>query len=323
MELDVKDRKILYHLSKNARLTNREIGKAIGLHKDTVGYRLKQLTDQGVISGHTMFFDFGKLGFQVYKAYFKFKGVGAEKIREMANELKDDKMIGWIVLCNGRWDMILGFLCKSNARFFEKKQELERKFHDSIGELKVSAHVQAFFYPRNYLVPESPSEEMRIFGEGEAAKVDGKDIAILNLLGSDARMSVVEIARKTHLTPRIVAYRIRAMRKGGIILQYRSSINLEKVNYIFVKAFIRLQDMTPESRRKILEYCKIHPNIVHNVICLGDWDLEPEFEVRSIEEFYCIISEMRDMFSGNIRDIESAIINREIKYQYLVPLDKF
>jgi len=317
MDLDIKDRKILYELSKNARLTNKGLGKKVGLHKDTVAYRIKQLTNREIISGHTIFYDFSKLGYRIYKLYFKFRGITAQELNQLAKDLKDDKLVGWLVLCNGKWDMVVGILTKSIEGFYQKKQEIEQKSNRFIEEMKVTTHIQASLYSRNYFVQKSKTKEVKIFTSEKLAKIDKKDLSILNILAKDSRMSVVDIAKKTKLTARVVAYRIKALEKAKIILQYRSSINLEKLGYIFVKSFIKLQNVTTQDHRRILQYCKSNPNIIHNVECLGDWDIEPEFEVSSIEDFYKIINEMRDLFSKNIKNIDSTIINREFKYQYV------
>ena len=253
--------------------------------------------------------------------YFKFHGITTQQMNVLANEFKKDRTIGWIVICSGKWDMIIGVVTKNNEEFYNKKIEIEQKSNQFIEELKVTAHVQAFLYSRDYLVQKSEPIEIKIFSREENIKIDDKDWKILQLLGSNSRMSVVEIANKTNLTQRIVAYRIKELEKAKIILQYRTSINLEKIGHIFVKSFIKLQNMNSIDLRRILQYCKSHPNIVHNVECLGDWDIEPEFEVPTIEDFYIIINEMRDLFSKNIKNIDSTIINRELKYQYLIPFE--
>ncbi|MEM0493397.1 MAG: winged helix-turn-helix transcriptional regulator, partial [Candidatus Thermoplasmatota archaeon] len=49
VDLDLKDRKILYELDLNARQSFGDIGKKVGLSKDSVAYRVKRMEDEGVI----------------------------------------------------------------------------------------------------------------------------------------------------------------------------------------------------------------------------------------------------------------------------------
>jgi hypothetical protein len=49
---------------------------------------------------------------------------------------------------------------------------------------------------------------------------------------------------------------------------------------------------------------------------LGDWDFEAEFEVKSNEEFYELITFMRNKFSDIIKTIETVLISKEYKLHY-------
>jgi DNA-binding Lrp family transcriptional regulator len=48
-KLDVKDRKILYHLDLDSRQPFSQLGKKVGLSKDLVAYRVKKLHERGII----------------------------------------------------------------------------------------------------------------------------------------------------------------------------------------------------------------------------------------------------------------------------------
>ena len=48
-KIDLKDRKILYHLDINSRESFRSIGKKVGLSKDVVASRVKKLEEKGFI----------------------------------------------------------------------------------------------------------------------------------------------------------------------------------------------------------------------------------------------------------------------------------
>ena len=50
IKLDLKDRKILYELDMNSRKSNTEIAKKVGLSKQVVGFRIKKLIDEKIVS---------------------------------------------------------------------------------------------------------------------------------------------------------------------------------------------------------------------------------------------------------------------------------
>jgi Lrp/AsnC family leucine-responsive transcriptional regulator len=60
--LDELDREILRELQRDARLTQRELGQAVGLSPNAAGARVQRLVDRGVISGFHAAIDHSALG---------------------------------------------------------------------------------------------------------------------------------------------------------------------------------------------------------------------------------------------------------------------
>ena len=52
MKIDTLNRKILKHLQQNARLSNAEIGRKIGLSSPAVNERIKKMEDAGIITAY-------------------------------------------------------------------------------------------------------------------------------------------------------------------------------------------------------------------------------------------------------------------------------
>ena len=64
-ELDPHDRQILALLEEDARRTNSDIARSIGLSPATVGERIARLRDVGVISGFTIKVDAARIGYSL------------------------------------------------------------------------------------------------------------------------------------------------------------------------------------------------------------------------------------------------------------------
>ena len=56
-DIDLKDRKILYELDVDSRQSNAEIARKVGLSKQVVGFRIKRLVKEGLISWFYSIFD--------------------------------------------------------------------------------------------------------------------------------------------------------------------------------------------------------------------------------------------------------------------------
>ncbi|MCA9926699.1 MAG: Lrp/AsnC family transcriptional regulator [Anaerolineales bacterium] len=65
MELDEKDRKLLFELQSNARMTNGELAEIVGLSTSGVQKRLRKLEENGFIARYATILDRHKLGFDL------------------------------------------------------------------------------------------------------------------------------------------------------------------------------------------------------------------------------------------------------------------
>lgn len=70
MDLDRTDRQILAMLSKNVRITNKELADAVGLSPSSVHERSKRLFSSGIVSGAHLDIDLGKLGLSMKALLF-------------------------------------------------------------------------------------------------------------------------------------------------------------------------------------------------------------------------------------------------------------
>ncbi len=64
VDIDLKDRKILYELDLDCRQSNTQIGKKVGLKKDVVSYRIKRMQDEGIIRNFLTAINTFKLGYK-------------------------------------------------------------------------------------------------------------------------------------------------------------------------------------------------------------------------------------------------------------------
>ena len=62
IELDDIDKQIIAHLQENARISNREIAKRVGLTATPTIERVKRLEREGVIKGYTVVLEKEKVG---------------------------------------------------------------------------------------------------------------------------------------------------------------------------------------------------------------------------------------------------------------------
>jgi len=320
-KLDLKDRKILYQLDLDARQSNSQIAKKVGLSRDAVHYRINRLMERGIINYFMTVLNSMKLGFNWYRTFFKFQNLTIEKEEEIIGWLR--KKASWITKVEGVWDLNTGIFSKNVYEFRDLINEFLLKYHYYIDTYDVAIVTRMWHYHRDYLLNEkekTTTPDLMGFDEKtdyKAERIDGMDYKILSVLLKNARMKTVDIAGKINSTEMVVRYRIKKLIEKGIILGFRPFLNIHKLGYIYFKVHFTLQNLTQEKKKRIFEYIHTHPKTIHTTELVGGADLETEFQVKSNEELYECINKIRLKFGEIIRDYEFMQYTQEYKFIYL------
>ncbi|MEM3602180.1 MAG: Lrp/AsnC family transcriptional regulator [Candidatus Bathyarchaeia archaeon] len=111
------------------------------------------------------------------------------------------------------------------------------------------------------------------------SKLGVKDLAILNLLQENCRLTAKEIAEKIGSPITTVFAKIKRMEQLGIIKGYRAILDPKKLDF-GVTAFILAsfsyrmsKEETPLSQRTIAEQISKFPEVQEVHIISGDWDI--------------------------------------------------
>lgn len=317
VKLDKKDWKLLAELDMNSRQTYQQLSKKIGLSKDAIKYRISRLQNEGIIQQVHTVIDVGKLGYISFRLYIKFLNATPEKEKEMLEYFKQKKEVVWLVSIDGEYDIGMWILVKKVSEMNLLWKEFLEKYHNYVERRSLTIFTKVSYFPRAYLIGKEKNDAEYIFitePQTDTNKyIDEKDIAILKLLASNSRKSVVEISQKTGLTPKTVAVRIRNMEKKSVIVGYRTLFDLEKLGYQYFKIHINLQNAERKDIQRFRTYVKQHPNIIYDNEVLGGDDLEIEIQVKTLEDFRALIMDIKKQFSHIIRSYKHMTFYKEHK----------
>ena len=120
-------------------------------------------------------------------------------------------------------------------------------------------------------------------------KVDKKDRQIINLLQSNARMPVTEIARQVHLARATVQERIAKLEKRQVIKGYHIDIDENKLHGELVYAQVKIKVAT-EYFDPLVSSLKSMSEVINCYAISGDADLLIEVKVISISTLDNLLS---------------------------------
>lgn len=317
MMLDLKDRKILYELDLNARQTDSEIGKKVGLKREIVNYRINRLIRIGVIKGFVTILNDYALGYRTYRIFVRFKNLTEEKEEKIVSYIKNKAK--WLVKVRGRWSFNFTVITNDLYALEDFIKNIKEKFPKEFAELNFSIITRVYNYRRGYLIGKKiDKSKYEIMGEiVKKYPADAKDFKILKILQNNARMSSVEISNETGISERIVRYRIKKMIKNKVIVGFRSMLDLNKLGYSYYKIHVKYKRFEKEVIEKINNYLHFDPNIIYKTETIGGPDLEFEIQARDNKEMYFILDNFIKKFEDIIEDYEILEYEKEYRLSYL------
>ena len=317
--LDLKDRKILYQLDINSRLPNSLIARKIGMSKQVVGFRLKRLIEENMISSFYPIIDISKLGFTVHKSFLRLQNLSKEKESELISFLVSHENVVWVASCDGKFDLAFGTWAKDMQSLDKTLTQINKKFGDHISERQIATIIRGDYFVRDYLVNKKQASSLResFFGSTPSPMyLDISDWRILFLLAKNARATAIDISKEVSLSPDAIGRRIKKLERSGIIKHYNVVPNEENFPYLHYKVLVSFRSVSEKREKTLREYCRSNPSIIYSVKALGPWDFEIDLEVESVSQFREIMMDMKTKFSEILKDYSTLQIYQVHKYNF-------
>lgn len=318
LKLDAKDLKIIKELDANARSSNAKIGRKVRLSKDSVNYRIKNLENKKIISGYYTTINISKLGFETYKMMLAFHNTTSEIENKILNYLKKSKHVGWLVSCDGNYQLMAVLWVKNRIIFNDFLNNFLKNFSSYLKERDVIIITENHSKRKNYLYQGKNEFPDIYYKDDQEVKIRKGDLDLIKQIANNARIPLYKIANKLGLTAEAVTYKKKQLEKKGIIQAFRPTINTKKLGYEYYNILFRLKKF--DKIDEIFNFFKDLPHIIYFVKYLGNYDLGIDLEVKNSEELRKIIEEIKNKFSKDIESYTAILIYQEHKLSYFPEL---
>lgn len=308
--LDLADRRILSELDINCRISDTQLAKKVRKSREAVRYRVRQLEEKGIITGYLTAINPNKFGWHMFKVYLQLENIPQERQKFYAY-LRGSRRIYWYGICDGAYDCIFAILSRNVTDYYDEINAICSQWRHLIIRKVLGVMVDTMQYNKKYFCDTIPRENVGFGGNTCQNKMDEVDLKILDIMANDARIPMVQLARKSGAHVESVRRRIRAMEGTGIILSYRISVDLNRLGYMFFKAILYFKSLSRKQEASLREWMRQHKNSVYYIRSLAPWEAEFEFVVENYQQFNQIISDLREKFPDVVKNCENVIFSEE------------
>ena len=302
-KVDLKDRKILYELDYNSRQSFSQIGKKVGLHKNLILYRVKRLTEKGIIKYFYTVIDSFKLGYNSFRFYLVFQNTTPTIRQEIIDYFVNNKYTWWVGTFEGNYDLAVVMWVRDIHDFHIFWEETLKKYRNYFKEQIFCNYVRLHLFRHSFIVDKydkADRDTFEITGGGRKEKTDEMDFQILEILAKNARIPTIDIAKTLNSTVDTVNTRIKKLIKLDVIQGFRVNIDYSKLGYQFFKVNIDLNNYN--DRGRIISYIKNNPHLIMIDKSIGYHDLELDFWLKNLEQFHKVMEDLTLKFPDSIKN---------------------
>ncbi len=152
-------------------------------------------------------------------------------------------------------------------------------------------------------------------------KLDDRDIAILQVLSAEGRITNAELAGRVGLSASPCWERVRKLEQAGIIEGYRAAISLRKLApAMTVFVTVELIDHTAAAFRVFEAHVQKLPEVTACWALGGGFDYLMQIVARDIEAYQALMDAILDADVGLARYF-TYVVTKNVKEHTVPPLD--
>jgi Lrp/AsnC family leucine-responsive transcriptional regulator len=318
VKLDTKDRQLLFELDFNSRASLSELAKKLRLSKQGVDYKINNLIKKGVIQGFYPVVNVSKLGYLYCRLCMSLKNTTPEIEKEMIEFLKNDNRYFWVFNAQGVYELLVALWLKNVSDFRKAVDDFLVKFGKYVDNKTENINTNVVHYKNKYLINSNSDFKVELKETDERITLDEIDKKILSALCDDARISIVNLAKKLEITMKQASYRIKKLEKQKIMEGYRPIINHTILGLTYYKLWINVEYNNIEKLNELKSYLATNPVVIYYVEGIAfPEDLDIEVMVKDNLELFDFIKELKYKFPGILGNYKSFMFSETKKVRYL------
>lgn len=308
-KLDLLDRRILYELDLNARTPAATLAKKLRKSKETITFRINRLLENKYLKGFYTVFNTSKLGFYYYKIYLKLNSLPPLKEVEILEYIARQPRIAYLASMEGYYNAVFLIMAKSPLDLMGFLNPFMKFYGTHIKEREISTFLSTHRLNQKFLFDGGAQKDWHYPYEIGDYKLDAIDAKILKAISSSARLPIVEIAKEAGVDAKTAQYRLKKLEKDGIILEYVTAPNFEKLGLQFMQLNISLND--PAIGRQIISHFDSTNSCLFAIESMGKYDLTIELHVQSSAQLQQILAAFKSKYSQKINELDISTITKE------------
>ncbi len=319
VKLDAKGWKIISQLIKNPRANLNEISKNIGLNRNSIEYRIKQLKEKGLITGCKTIINTQKLGYKKYHIFFTINTSQHEN--EFIEKLKESKYVNTIISYKGKYNYEISIMINDETKLLDIYYLLIKDTSISSEEiLLLTKNIKSEVLPTKFFKKEVNNGKYIRNGKEEKYNPDINDIKIMRILSNEGDLSNVEIGNRIGISHDTVRYKIKKLIASNYITEFRPAIDYSRLNLSMQTILLKLNYKYYNKHTELDLFLKENQNVIWATKSFGKYDYVIYILCENSNELIQFFDEIKDKFGPIFKTYDLLLVDKQHKYSYMTDL---
>ncbi|MFH1452037.1 MAG: winged helix-turn-helix transcriptional regulator [archaeon] len=316
MKLTEKDFKLLTHLYHSNREPITKIAKDLKMTRIQVEYKLKKFQSEGIIKNFFTMFDYSAFGYNVYVGVF-FKLKNYSSLKKFTGKLEKTKhCISWGE-CFGKYDLFANLIFKNEEELSDFMAELINEKNEPILDYKINKPYLTEFQPlKKDSTRKKPS--FPLTSKSKTEKTFSKtDLKILKILENDARIKLIDIARKVNISAEMVLHKIKKFQREGVILGTKTALDMKKLGFNYSMILLDINNFSKVIKDKLVSYSKKEEAVNAIVLSLFSPNCILQIFHKTTGELKDEVRKIKNLLDGETYSLDVLLAQEEDKINTL------
>jgi DNA-binding Lrp family transcriptional regulator len=286
--------RLLFELSKNARLSTKKLGQLMRVSQQSVSYNINAAIKKKYITGFQTVMDPSKLGLINVIVLYDFLNFDRLMINEIKTYIKNDTYVTTVEdLLHGA-DLLVEYCVPNLSLFNKENNSFLNKYKNHLKIIDIFPVIVKHLYNKKYYYKNKDVEDMIISGDREVITLNDSQKKILKVLNINPKISIIEIFKKTKISPKTIIKIKKDLEKDNFIQRYTIIQNHHSMGINREHFFIDLESNDQNEMRKFVNFSRVHKNIVSVIKLIGRYDLM--ITVENLDGNHDLFNEIRREF---------------------------
>lgn len=263
---------MLFELSKNARITTKELGKRTRRSQQSASYAVRRLVQGKLIHFYKSIIDPARFGYLSVVVVYQFTQFKQDSMARATSVLKGDPYVVRLEHMTHGADLLAEYTVPNLSFFNKRHSDILAAIGMHVRIDDIYAVIVRRIYDLKYLHPRGSSSQVIVSGDREPISLPKTQLEVLKELHDSPRVQVTRIASKLGVDAKTVIRAKKELEKEEVLRKYTIVLDHDRTGVFRKYLFVKLEH-EENQMDSFIEMARHHRNIVEIAKVLGKFDL--------------------------------------------------